>query len=199
MLDKTNIPNSLTMTRIFAIPVLIVLHHQSSNTLWPFLLFTCIALTDFLDGYLARLWAATSKFGAFLDPAADKLLVLALLVVLAVSEKSLLFTVPAIVILFREFTMSMLREYLARIGKEDVVSVDKIGKVKTTVQFVALGLFLLPFQIANIAAYVCLYIAMFLTIFSFLNYCRKVIEAMSQYQTKNHFQRLSLACEKRSN
>lgn len=136
-----NLPNVLTISRIFAIPVVVVLIvFDAPWARWTACaLFTLAGITDFFDGYLARRSNLVSRLGRFLDPIADKLLVVAVLFMVValpnrVNEWSLF---PALVILLREIMVSGLREFLAeiRVG----LPVTKLAKAKTTVQMIALG------------------------------------------------------------
>jgi len=135
-----NVPNILTSFRIFLVPVFVVTFYLSYN--WRFFLmagiFTVAALTDWLDGYLARKLQQSSSFGKFLDPVADKLLVTVALVLLSESYVSPLVSIPALTIVGREVVMSALREWMARIGKEDELVVSTLGKTKTLLQMIAI-------------------------------------------------------------
>jgi len=136
----TSLPNLLTLSRIVAIPVLVaLLYFHSPVTRWIALaLFVAAALTDYLDGYIARHRGEVSALGRFLDPIADKLLVASLIVILvAIDDIRGLVVIPAIVILCREILVSGLREYLAEI--QVPLPVSKLAKWKTAIQMVALG------------------------------------------------------------
>jgi CDP-diacylglycerol--glycerol-3-phosphate 3-phosphatidyltransferase/cardiolipin synthase len=128
-----NIPNILTLLRIFLIPVFVVVFYLPVPWARPLcaLIFTVAALTDWLDGYLARRWGQTSPLGAFLDPVADKLMVAIALVLLVQAEATVLFALPAAVIIGREITVSALREWMAEVGARAKVAVSMTGKVKT--------------------------------------------------------------------
>jgi cardiolipin synthase len=136
-----NLPNILTLSRIAAIPLVAVLMAFESPALrWTACaLFTAAGITDFFDGYLARRENMISSLGRFLDPIADKLLVVAVLfMVAALPDRISAWAVfPGLVILLREILVSGLREFLAelRVG----VPVTKLAKAKTTVQMIALG------------------------------------------------------------
>jgi cardiolipin synthase len=104
------------------------------------LIFVVAAITDWLDGYLARRWHQTSAFGAFLDPVADKLMVAAALIVLV--QLGRLDAVLAMIIIGREITISALREWMARIGAHKSVAVSMIGKIKTSAQMIAIPMLL---------------------------------------------------------
>jgi len=136
-----NIPNYLTYLRILVIPALIVTFFLSGP--WGYylstVLFLIAGISDWLDGYLARIWQAQSSLGRVLDPIADKLLVsTALMLLVAVGRADLL---PAIAIVCREILVSGLREFLAeiRIG----MPVSKLAKIKTAAQMLAIGCLLL--------------------------------------------------------
>ncbi len=136
----TSLPNLLTLSRIFLIPVILaLLFFPTPLTRWVALaLFAFAGLTDFLDGYLARHRGEVSAFGRFLDPIADKLLVASVIVMLvAIDQLEGLIVVPAIVILCREILVSGLREYLAEI--QVPLPVSRLAKWKTVLQMIALG------------------------------------------------------------
>jgi CDP-diacylglycerol--glycerol-3-phosphate 3-phosphatidyltransferase/cardiolipin synthase len=149
---KINIPTMLTWLRILLIPVFVGafywpenLHKLSampSHSVNVFItaVFTIAAFTDWLDGYLARRWHQTSAFGAFLDPVADKLMVAAALIVLV--EFGRVGAIVSLIIIGREIAVSALREWMAGEGQSSSVGVAMIGKVKTSVQMIAI-LFLL--------------------------------------------------------
>ena len=137
---RTNLPNLLTLFRIAVIPGLVALFYiESRFASWLACgLFSLAAITDFLDGYIARVTKQQSAFGRFLDPVADKLLVAsALLMMVAFGQISGLVILPALVILCREITVSGLREYLA--GLQVSVPVSQLAKWKTTLQMVAIA------------------------------------------------------------
>ena len=135
-----NLPNILTLSRIFIIPVVIALFYwDSPTTRWVMLgLFIAAGITDFFDGYIARRSNQVSPFGRFLDPIADKLLVAALLLMLVGFERMSTWAyLPAVVILTRELLVSGLREFLAQ--TQVSVPVSTLAKWKTTLQMFALG------------------------------------------------------------
>jgi CDP-diacylglycerol--glycerol-3-phosphate 3-phosphatidyltransferase len=135
-----NLPTLLTLTRILVIPVFVGIFFLP--VAWSNLLCTALfgvaAITDWLDGYLARRWHQTSAFGAFLDPVADKLMVATALVLLVEAIPSPWVAIAAVVIVGREITISALREWMAQLGSSAKVTVSMIGKIKTTAQMVAL-------------------------------------------------------------
>lgn len=144
-ISRSHIPNLLTYARIATIPLLLLSELHPNLTLTPLspLLFSLASLTDLLDGYLARRWNAQSPLGAFLDPVADKLLV-AIALTLTVARLSIpAVALPAALILAREIFVSALREWTALRGVTAASKVSIWGKLKTSVQMVALGLLLL--------------------------------------------------------
>jgi len=180
-----NTPNILTLLRIALIPAFIVAYYWTHP--WSHMLatglFILAALTDWLDGYLARKLEQTSPFGAFLDPVADKLMVAAALVMLVADPKVhlhvldlRLFAVMVLVIVGREIAVSALREWMSEVGKRSHVAVSFVGKIKTSSQMIAIPfllwqkpLFGLPiFRIGEIL----LYIAAALTLWSMLIYLK---------------------------
>ena len=137
-------------------------------------IFAIAAFTDWLDGYLARRLNQLSRFGAFLDPVADKLMVAVTLILLVKSQPSVWLALPAIVIIGREIAISALREWMAEIGERAQVAVSYIGKVKTAGQMLALLLLLYMEPIGGFPTYqvglVLLYIAVILTLWSMVIY-----------------------------
>ena len=137
------LPTALTWARILLIPLFVGVFFVPAGTLGlheknliATVVFVVAALTDWLDGYLARTLNQTSAFGAFLDPVADKLMVAAALIMLV--ELSRTSTVIALIIIGREITISALREWMAKVGASRSVAVSMIGKIKTTAQMIAL-------------------------------------------------------------
>lgn len=171
-----NIPNSLTLLRIAMIPIFVIVFYLPfawSNML-SCIIFTIAALTDLLDGYLARKLQQISSLGAFLDPVADKLMVAVVLVLLVERDSSLLITLPAAVIIGREITVSALREWMAELGARSKVAVSVYGKIKTIAQMVALGILVFKESLYGIPVYalgmVLLYVAAALTLLSMYQY-----------------------------
>jgi cardiolipin synthase (CMP-forming) len=134
------IPTMLTWTRIVAIPLIVGVFYLGLapmvQNLVATIMFIAFALTDWLDGYLARRLNQTSSFGAFLDPVADKFLVCASLLVLVHLGRADVFV--ALIIIGREIAISALREWMAHIGASKSVAVHMLGKIKTTVQMIAI-------------------------------------------------------------
>ena len=142
-----NLPNLLTWLRILLIPLFVgIFYFEKSwvsapnQNLVATVIFTAAAITDWLDGWLARKLNQTSAFGAFLDPVADKLMVAAALIVLV--ELTRVHAIVALIIIGREITISALREWMAQIGQARSVAVSLIGKVKTASQMLAIPLLL---------------------------------------------------------
>ena len=171
-----NIPNLLTLARIGFIPLLVVFFYLPFSWSMPLAagLFALASITDWLDGYLARRWDQATPFGAFLDPVADKLMVAVALALMIERYEVVWLTLPALVIIGREIVISALREWMAEMGKRGKVAVSWIGKVKTTLQMVAIFL-LLAFApgtpIAHLAV-ATLYVAAVLTLWSMVLYLR---------------------------
>lgn len=179
-----NIPILLTWFRVALIPVITVLFYLPPTVL-PYylqneigaLIFALGAITDWLDGYLARRWNETSSFGAFLDPVADKLLVAAALILLVELNRAPAWL--AVIIIGREITISALREWMAQLGKTKSIAVATIGKLKTAAQMIAIGLllwygplFFIEGKYVMLLGTVSLYIAGILTIISMVYYLR---------------------------
>ncbi|MEO1576295.1 MAG: CDP-diacylglycerol--glycerol-3-phosphate 3-phosphatidyltransferase, partial [Pseudomonadota bacterium] len=137
-----DLPNILTWLRIALIPIFIVLFYLPAPWARPAaaVIFGLAGITDWLDGYLARRLNVATSFGAFLDPVADKLLVVAALVLLVSDARGwlgTLVTLASIVIIGREITISALREWMAELGARGQVAVSRVGKYKTTAQIIA--------------------------------------------------------------
>jgi len=176
------IPTIMTWTRIVAIPLIIGVFYlplsDDTKNLVATVMFVVFALTDWLDGYLARKLNQTSAFGAFLDPVADKFLVCASLLVLVHLGRADVFV--ALIIVGREIAISALREWMAQIGASRSVAVHMLGKLKTTFQMVAI-----PFLLYNDTLFgivdthvwgtVLIWIAAVLTVWSMVYYLRKAL------------------------
>ncbi|MDO4434905.1 MAG: CDP-diacylglycerol--glycerol-3-phosphate 3-phosphatidyltransferase [Cardiobacteriaceae bacterium] len=132
----------LTLLRVWLIPLFVVtfyFHPESWNQWLAVGVYFIACISDFFDGYLARTLKEESAFGAFLDPVADKLMVAIVLIVILQARPEYWLMFCSIVIIGREIWISALREWLAGLGKRDVVAVSKMGKWKTTAQMFALG------------------------------------------------------------
>jgi CDP-diacylglycerol--glycerol-3-phosphate 3-phosphatidyltransferase/cardiolipin synthase len=142
-----NLPNLLTWLRIILIPLFVGIFYfetswvsEPNQNLVATIIFTAAAVTDWLDGWLARKLNQTSAFGAFLDPVADKLMVAAALITLVQLER--VDAIIALIIIGREITISALREWMAKIGEARSIAVSFLGKIKTVSQMVAVPLLL---------------------------------------------------------
>jgi cardiolipin synthase (CMP-forming) len=184
-----NIPILLTWFRIVMIPVFIGIFYVSDTTLslhhkhlFSTLLFAFAAITDWLDGYLARSLNQTSAFGAFLDPVADKLMVAAALIVLV--NLAYVDALVAFIIIGREIAISALREWMAQLGSSKSVAVSMLGKLKTTFQMLAILLLLyhepvLSFPTQLIGT-VLIYFAAVLTLWSMIYYLMLAMPQITQ-------------------
>ena len=177
-----NFPLFLTWLRIVAIPLFVAVLYfpedwlsertQNIVSMW---IFIAAAVTDWLDGYLARRWNQTTSFGAFLDPVADKLMVAAALIVL--TEKGIVDPFASLIIIGREITISALREWMAQIGRAKSVAVNILGKVKTVSQLVAIPFLLFNGVLfglihTNPVGRVLIWIAALITLWSMVVYLR---------------------------
>lgn len=151
-----NIATILTWFRIAAIPLIAFVYYlPPSEWMRPLAcaIFTIAGLTDWLDGYLARRLGLTSKFGAFLDPVADKLMVTTTLVIIVQSDSRIIIALIAAIIIGREFTISALREWMAELGARNIVAVSSFGKIKTIMQMVGLGAMIWTYPFYGIPVY----------------------------------------------
>lgn len=173
-----NIPTALTLSRIAVIPLLLVCYYLPYS--WAHwvaaVLFLLTAITDWLDGYLARSLSQSTPLGAFLDPVADKLVVSVVIVMVISQQYADHLVIPAVVIIGREIAISALREWMSEMGKRASVAVSYLGKIKTTIQMIALIVLLLysnklPDWILFVGE-VLLYIAALLTLWSMINYLK---------------------------
>ena len=176
------IPTIMTWARIVAIPLIIGVYYLGldlpTKNLIATVLFVVFALTDWLDGYLARKLNQTSAFGAFLDPVADKILVCASLLILVHLTRVDVFV--ALIIIGREIAISALREWMAQIGASKSVAVHMIGKLKTVAQMVAIPFLLFDGKFLGIVdtklwGTWLIWVAAILTIWSMIYYLQKAI------------------------
>ena len=197
---RLTLPLLLTILRVAAIPAVLVLFYVQfpHARQWACVLYGAACITDWFDGYLARRWGQTSKFGAFLDPVADKLMVAVCLIMLQHAHSSDLAYVAArtssaalpplhnvpeallallvAIIIGREITISALREWMAELGGRAKVSVSWIGKVKTAFQMTSIGMMIWRDELWGIhwysLGYWLLFVAAALTIWSMVMYLR---------------------------
>jgi CDP-diacylglycerol--glycerol-3-phosphate 3-phosphatidyltransferase len=189
-----NIPNLLTWFRILMIPVFVGVFYVSDETLTlhhkhmlSTFIFWLAAITDWLDGYLARTLNQGSAFGAFLDPVADKLMVAAALIVLV--KLNLVDVIIAFIIIGREITISALREWMAQLGESKSVAVSMLGKFKTAFQMLAILFLLYQEPLFGISTLwwgtLLIYLAAVLTLWSMVYY---LMLAMPQIRKKTRGQ-----------
>jgi CDP-diacylglycerol--glycerol-3-phosphate 3-phosphatidyltransferase len=181
---ELNLPNALTWFRIVAIPLVVIVFFWPELVGHPApwsrpasgLLFALAGITDYLDGYLARRLKQTSNFGAFLDPVADKLMVSTALVLLVQGDPNVALAVVAAIIIGREITVSALREWMSQLGARANVAVTFLGKWKTALQIVGIGLMLYEVPLFGLPSYWLgewlLYVAAALTLGSMIDYLR---------------------------
>jgi CDP-diacylglycerol--glycerol-3-phosphate 3-phosphatidyltransferase len=154
-----NLPNVLTWLRILAIPLVTVLFligarnpHSAADPIAG-LLFAAAAVTDSLDGYLARRLGQTTRLGSFLDPVADKLIVAVALVLVVSRDPRTIMVLTAAVIIGREIAISGLREWMAGIGQHTAVAVSSIGKIKTIMQMTGVTMLLFRHDVVGLPIY----------------------------------------------
>ena len=179
------LPNQITMFRIILIPVFVIVFYLpiSWNHFGAFAVFWLASISDALDGYLARKMNLSSAFGAFIDPVADKLMVVSALVIIIHDFQTWWVSIAAILMISREIFISALREFMSSRGKRDDVAVSTLGKYKTAAQMlgimgliwypqydVPLILFEFPHIILNVLAFAFYAIATFLTCWTLLIY-----------------------------
>jgi CDP-diacylglycerol--glycerol-3-phosphate 3-phosphatidyltransferase len=177
-LKLENLPNVLTIGRIVAVPLVVVLFYWANPWSDPMaaLVFIAAAITDTLDGWLARRMGLTTPLGAFLDPVADKLMVATALVLLVGHDTRPLIVITAIVIIGREITVSALREWMAHLGARAKVAVSGMGKLKTIAQMTGLSMMMFRREVFGLPVYelgvVLLVMAAALTLWSMGSYLR---------------------------
>lgn len=176
--SKITIPTALTLFRIALLPVMVLVFYAPfrGSNIAAAVIFVFAALTDWLDGWIARRYDMMSAFGAFLDPVADKLMVAVTLFLLVQDNPQPLLAVTAAIIVGREISISALREWMAEIGQRATVRVATIGKIKTVMQVVAIVVLLHQRDFQELRYYRIgeglLVVAAILTIWSGLQYVR---------------------------
>ena len=180
------IPTWLTIFRIFTIPVMVATFywgHPQSHFITTFV-FVLGALTDWLDGWIARKFNMGSAFGAFLDPVADKLAVAIVLFLIVQRHHTAYMAMLAAVIVGREITISALREWMAQMGAHGLVKVAGLGKIKTIFQMVALSCLLFQENLFGLPIFligqVLLSLAAALTLWSGIDYLRAAWPSMQK-------------------
>jgi len=175
---RLTFPLFLTLLRVAAIPVVLSLFYVDIPYARQIatVLYAAAAITDWLDGWLARRWNQTSKFGAFLDPVADKLLVAVCLVMLLRDDPGSVLAILVAIIIGREITISALREWMAELGQRTSVGVSWIGKWKTGFQMTSIGMMIWQIPTFGVPwyelGYALLLVAAALTIWSMIIYLR---------------------------
>ena len=190
-----NIPNLITWFRILLIPIFIGVFYLPDEILSlhfkhvaSTIIFALAAITDWLDGYLARALNQTSAFGAFLDPVADKLMVAAALIVLVNLE--LVNMIIAFIIIGREIAISALREWMAQLGSSQSIAVSMLGKIKTAFQMLSIFLLLYNEPVLGLPTHeigtFLIYVAALLTLWSMIYYLRLALPQIVKQQHKQN-------------
>ena len=175
---QLTLPTAITLFRIALIPLFVVVFYLPFR--WvnevAFAIFVLAALSDWVDGYLARSMQQESRFGAFLDPVADKLMVVVVIVLLVQANPSIYVALPSLIIIAREISVSALREWMAQLGSSASVKVSFIGKAKTVTQMAALALMIYADPLMGLSVFeiglATYYVAAILTIYSMIIYLR---------------------------
>ena len=182
------VPTMLTLLRIALVPVLVLFFYLPVpwSNLACVIIFVTAAITDIADGAIARSTGQTSRFGAFLDPVADKIMVSTALVLLVQRQETYqaVFAIAAAIIIGREITISALREWMSEIGESARVQVSWVGKTKTVFQMTAIGFLLyskdLWFIPVALVGEILLYTAAALTLWSMWAYLRSAWPVIGQ-------------------
>ncbi|MCP3687041.1 MAG: CDP-diacylglycerol--glycerol-3-phosphate 3-phosphatidyltransferase [Gammaproteobacteria bacterium] len=175
---KLTLPTAITLLRIALIPVFVVVFYLpfAWSNLAAAALFALASISDWADGYLARTLKQESSFGAFLDPVADKLMVVVAIILLVQTNPSIYLAIPSVIIVIREISVSALREWMAELGARASVRVSFIGKAKTAAQLFSLFLMIYAEPVEGIRVFEVglglYYLAAVLTIVSMLIYLR---------------------------
>jgi CDP-diacylglycerol--glycerol-3-phosphate 3-phosphatidyltransferase/cardiolipin synthase len=184
---KANLANILTWIRIAAIPVIVYCFFSSMDFARPIagIVFGLAAITDMLDGYAARKLGQTSRFGEFLDPVADKLMVTVVLVLLVQSDPRIVVALIAMIIIGREITVSALREWMAGLGARQQDKVSVAGKVKTTLQMFGIAFMVYQRDMFGLEIYdvgfILLLAAAGMTLWSMIIYLRAAWPSMQRH------------------
>ena len=186
------LPMAMTWLRVALIPVFLICYYApiEDARFWAGLAFMIAAITDWFDGYLARLLKVDSKLGAFLDPVADKLIVAAALIVVAAEyHNNLLVIVSAVLIMMREISISALREWMAENNAREVVAVSSLGKIKTASQLAALTWLLYGGELWGVnwenLGFPMLYFATILTVITWVQYTKVAIPVILESTKEN--------------
>jgi CDP-diacylglycerol--glycerol-3-phosphate 3-phosphatidyltransferase len=181
------LPTAITLFRVALIPLFVVVFYLPFS--WANIAATSIffvaSVSDWVDGYLARIMKQESSFGAFLDPVADKLMVVVIIILLVEAHPSIYVALPSVSIVAREISISALREWMAQLGSTTTLQVSFIGKAKTVAQMLALGFMIFSEPLMGLPIFqiglVLYYWAAFLTILSMIIYLRSAWPVISRH------------------
>jgi len=184
---KITLPTAITLFRVALIPLFVVVFYLPFS--WANVAATSIffvaSVSDWVDGYLARIMKQESSFGAFLDPVADKLMVVVIIILLVEAHPSIYIALPAVIIVAREISISALREWMAQLGSSTTLQVSFIGKAKTVAQMLALGFMIFSEPLMGLPIFdiglLLFYWAAFLTILSMIIYLRSAWPVISHH------------------
>jgi CDP-diacylglycerol--glycerol-3-phosphate 3-phosphatidyltransferase len=181
------LPTVITLFRVALIPLFVVVFYLPFS--WANVAATSIffvaSVSDWVDGYLARIMKQESSFGAFLDPVADKLMVVVIIILLVEAHPSIYMALPAVIIVAREISISALREWMAQLGSSTTLRVSFIGKAKTVAQMLALGFMIFSEPLMGLPIFdiglLLFYWAAFLTIVSMIIYLRSAWPVITRH------------------
>ena len=184
-----NLPNLLTLLRIALIPVFVSVFYMSSefSNIAAAGIFAFAAITDWIDGYVARRMGLATPFGEFLDPVADKLIVAVELIMLVEVHETLLIAIPAMIIIGREIVISALREWMSKVGSPNTVAVSFLGKIKTWAQMIAVVVLLVaePGETELVLlGYFAISVAAILTVWTMVGYLMQALPYLNDHSEK---------------
>lgn len=184
---RITLPTAITLFRVALIPLFVVVFYLpfSWTNVAATSIFFVASVSDWVDGYLARIMKQESSFGAFLDPVADKLMVVVIIILLVEAHPSIYIALPAVIIVAREISISALREWMAQLGSSTTLQVSFIGKAKTVAQMLALGFMIFSEPLMGLPIFdiglLLFYWAAFLTILSMIIYLRSAWPVISRH------------------
>ena len=184
---RITLPTAITLFRVALIPLFVVVFYLPFS--WANVAATSIffvaSVSDWVDGYLARVMKQESSFGAFLDPVADKLMVVVIIILLVEAHPSIYIALPAVIIVAREISISALREWMAQLGSSTTLQVSFVGKAKTVAQMLALGFMIFSEPLMGLPIFdiglALFYWAAFLTIVSMIIYLRSAWPVITRH------------------
>jgi CDP-diacylglycerol--glycerol-3-phosphate 3-phosphatidyltransferase len=184
---RITLPTVITLFRVALIPLFAVVFYLPFS--WANVAATSIffvaSVSDWVDGYLARIMKQESSFGAFLDPVADKLMVVVIIILLVEAHPSIYMVLPAVIIVAREISISALREWMAQLGSSATLQVSFVGKAKTVAQMLALGFMIFSEPLMGLPIFdiglLLFYWAAFLTIISMIIYLRSAWPVITRH------------------